>query len=196
MCMSRIHALYFMLHTSYSMCMYIPSACFSGSVYTSHVHYAVGSLPLANNAMHSPSWRAGASQPSRTAGSDFSIYILTGAAHTVIPIQRQHAHKIAISVYIYTYTFALETDIEGRCVSLQKTQWKRRHDYPDAEVETERGVPHSLRRRRKIVAALKLRGPESVDQLGTEIEERGVSIQKARHTMLALQKMSLATFHN
>ena len=31
-------------------------------------------------------WRAGASQPSR---SDF--------AHTVIPIQRQHAHKIATS---------------------------------------------------------------------------------------------------
>ena len=54
-------------------------------------------------------------------------------------------------------------------------------------------MPHSLRRRRKIVAALKLPG---VDQLETEIEERGVSIQKARHTMLALQKMSLATFHN
>ena len=63
------------------------------------------------------------------------------------------------------------------------------------EVETERGVPHSLRRRRKIVVALKLPRPESVDQLETEIEERGVSIQKARHTMLALQKMSLATFH-
>ena len=105
-----------LLHTSYSMCMYLYSACFSGSYihlmsttqldrsrsptmpcillscplhswmlplannamhspssYTSHVHYAVGSLPLANNAMHSPSWRAGASQPSRTAGSDFSI---------------------------------------------------------------------------------------------------------------------------
>ena len=42
-------------------------------------------------------WRAGASQPSRTSGSDFSIYIyiyiyrymgiyITGAAHTVIPI--------------------------------------------------------------------------------------------------------------
>ena len=124
------------------------------------------------------------------------IYI-TGAVHTVIPIQRQHAHKIAISVYTYIHLCsALETDIEGRCVSLQKTQWKRRHDYPDAEVETERGVPHSLRRRPKIVAALILRGPESVDQLGTEIEERGVSIQKARHTMLALQKMSLATFHN
>ena len=68
------------------------------------------------------------------------IYI-TGAAHTVIPIQRQHAHKIAISVYIHVYTLdyihlysALETDIEGRCVSLQKAQWKRRHDYPDAEV--------------------------------------------------------------
>ena len=54
---------------------------------------------------------------------------LTGAAHTVIPIQRQHAHKIAISVYS-----ALETDIVGRCVSLQKAQRKRRHDYPDAEV--------------------------------------------------------------
>ena len=68
---------------------------------------------------------------------------------------------------------------------LQKAQRKRRHDYPD-----------SLHRRRKIVAALKLLRPESVDQLETEIEERGVSIQKARHTMLALQKMSLATFHN
>ena len=45
------------------------------------------------------------------AGSDF----ITGAAHTVIPIQRQHAHKIAISVYTYTY-IAL-TDIVGRCVS-------------------------------------------------------------------------------
>ena len=60
---------------------------------------------------------------------------------------------------------------------LQKARRKRRHDYPDAEVETERGVPHSLRRRRKIVAALKLPRPESVE---TEIEERGVSIQKAR----------------
>ena len=28
---------------------------------------------------------------------------ITGAAHTVIPIQRQHAHKIAISVYIYIH---------------------------------------------------------------------------------------------
>ena len=47
----------------------------------------------------------------------------------------------------------------------------------DAEVETERGVPHSLRRRRNFVAALKLPRPESVQ---TEIEERGISIQKAR----------------
>ena len=57
---------------------------------------------------------------------------------------------------------------------LQKARRKRRHDYPDAEVETEGGVPHSLRRPRNIVAALK---PESVE---TEIKERGVSIQKAR----------------
>ena len=31
MFMSRLHALYFLLHTSYSMCMYLYSACFSGS---------------------------------------------------------------------------------------------------------------------------------------------------------------------
>ena len=84
-------------------------------------------------------------------------------------------------------------------------------------IETERGVPHSLRRRRKIVAALKLPRPESVE---TDIEERSVSIQKARrkrrhqrdvkqmisliqtalnvssyNDVLALQKMYLATFH-
>ena len=70
-------------------------------------------------------------------------------------------------------------------------------------------MPYSLRRRRKIVAALKLPRPESVQ---TEIEERGVSIQKARRKrthdidnlaiihvsscidVLALQEMSLATF--
>ena len=63
--------------------------------------------------------------------------------------------------YNYTPDFYTvhETDIEGSCVSLQKARRKRRHDYPDAEVETERGVPHSLRRRRKIVAALKLPRP-------------------------------------
>ena len=71
-------------------------------------------------------------------------------------------------------------------------------------------MPYSLRRRRKIVAALKLPRPESVQ---TEIEERGVSIQKARrkrthdidnlaiihvpscNDVLALQEMSLAQFH-
>ena len=67
-----------------------------------------------------------------------AIFIITGASHTVIPIQ--HAHKIATS------------------------------ETPDAKVETERGVPHSLRRQRKIVAALKLPRPESVQP---EIEERG-----------------------
>ena len=63
---------------------------------------------------------------------------------------------------------------------LQKARRKRRHDYPDTEVETEQGMPHILRRRREIFVALKLPRPESVDQLETEIEERGVSIQKAR----------------
>ena len=67
-------------------------------------------------------------------------------------------------------------------------------------------MPYSLRRRRKIVAALKLLRPESVQ---TEIEERGVSIQKARrkrthnidnlaiiHVLSCndVQEMSLATF--
>ena len=85
-------------------------------------------------------WRAGASQPSRTSGSDFSIWYITGAAHTVIPIQRQHAHKIATSVYS-----ALETDIEGRCVSLQKAQRKRRHDYSDAEVARRDRARHACR---------------------------------------------------
>ena len=49
-----LHAAYFILHVHVPtitslllrMCLYL---------YTSHVHYAVGSLPLANNAMHSPS---------------------------------------------------------------------------------------------------------------------------------------------
>ena len=36
------------------------------------------------------------------------------------------------------------------------------HDYPDTEVETERGVPHSIRRRLKIVAALKLPKPREL----------------------------------
>ena len=100
------------------------------------------------------------------------LYIPTGAAHTVIPIQRQHAHNLATSGIHYIQT--------GRCVLLQKARRKRRRDYPDAKVETERGVPYSLRWRRKIVAALKLPRPESVDELETEIEERAVSIQKAR----------------
>ena len=34
-----------------------------------------------------------------TGEARLNMYI-TGAAHTVIPIQRQHAHKIAISDYI------------------------------------------------------------------------------------------------
>ena len=106
----------------------------------------------------------------------------------------------------YTAISALETDTEGRCVSLQKARRRRRYDYPDAKVETERSVPYSLRRRQKIVAALKLPRPESVQ---TEIEERGVSIQKARRkrthdidnlaiihvsSCIDVQEMSLATF--
>ena len=75
------------------------------------------------------------------------------------------APTVNCNIRVYS---ALET---GRCVSLQKARRKRRHDYPDAKVETERVVLYSLRRRRKIVAALR---PE------TEIEERGVSIKKAR----------------
>ena len=48
-------------------------------------------------------------------------------------------------------------------------------------------MPHSLRRQRKIVAALKLPRPESVQP---EIEERGGSIQKARRTRLSSATLS------
>ena len=112
MCMSRIHALYFMLHTSYSMCMYIPSACFSGSVY-SYIHLmSTTQLDRSRSPtmpcillVYIPIYlyiyiyiyrKIAARCTTRLARSRSPI---TGAAHTVIPIQRQHAHKIATSVY-------------------------------------------------------------------------------------------------
>ena len=98
-------------------------------------------------------------------------------ARVVVEFNDNTRIKLQHPYGIYS-ALALETDNEGRCVSLEKARRKRRHDCPDAEVETDRVVPHSLRRRRNIVAALKLPRPESVDQLETEIEERGVSIQK------------------
>ena len=59
-------------------------------IYTSHIHYAVLSLSLANNAMHSPSiWKNLPSCTTRLARSRSPI---TVAAH-----KRQHAHKIATS---------------------------------------------------------------------------------------------------
>ena len=151
-----------MLHTSYPTCMYLRSrVCFSG-----RYRHLMSTTQLDRSR-----------SPTMPCILLVYIYIekslpavrlapITGAAHTVIPIQRQHAHTIATS--------ALET------VSLQKARRKRRHDYPDAKVETERSVPYSLRRRRKIVAALKLPRPESVQ---TEIEERGVSREGKGHTI-------------
>ena len=93
-------------------------------------------------------------------------------AHTVIPIQRQHAHKIETGAdYTFIPNYRRKMRLASESVVEEETRLSRRRG---------RGVPHSLRRRREIVAALKLPRPESVDQLETEIKERGDSIQKAR----------------
>ena len=57
--------------------------------------------------------------------------------------------------------------------------------------ETERGVPHSLRRRRKIVAALKLPRPESVE---TEIER--LDSESAEETETRLSKANDIAYTN
>ena len=55
----------------------------------------VGSLPLAKNAMHSPSsWRAGASQPSGANGAFFRYIYISGAAY-VVSNSTLHAHAHA-----------------------------------------------------------------------------------------------------
>ena len=57
MCMSQLHALY-IHHAAYFIPhVHVPTitCLLLRTLYTSHVHYTVGSLPLANNAMHSPS---------------------------------------------------------------------------------------------------------------------------------------------
>ena len=61
-----------------------------------------------------------------------------------------------------------------------------RHDYPDADVETERGVPHSLRRRRKIVAALKLPSVE------TEMEKKRLDSESAEEQETRLSSETLS----
>ena len=55
MCMSRLHALH---HAAYFIThVHVPTitCLLLRTLYTSHVHYTVGSPSLANNAMHSPS---------------------------------------------------------------------------------------------------------------------------------------------
>ena len=85
----------------------------------------------------------------------------------------------------------------------------RRHDYPDAKVETERGVPHSLRRRREFVASLKLSAEarerrdrkrrldsESAEEKDTRLScETQTAYSHHSCIVLTLHKMSLATFH-
>ena len=57
-------------------------------------------------------------------GSDFS------GPHTVIPIQRQHAHKIAISDYIHLYS-ALETKEDA-------SRFRKRRGRGDTIIQTPR----------------------------------------------------------
>ena len=97
-----------------------------------------------------------------------SVHI--GVAHTVIPIQRQHSHKIKTSVYVLT-TYLLYRALEtGRCVSLQKT---RRQGDTIIQRPRARRVAQSSQAARNCRGS-KLPRAESVDQLETEIEERGV----------------------
>ena len=113
-----LHAAFFILH------VHVPTitCLLLRTLYTSHVHCAVGSLPLANNAMHSPSNRKiAASCTTRLARS------ITGAAHTVIPIERHHAHKIATSIHLTTF-IQCTRDRYRRKMRLAS----ERHDYPDA----------------------------------------------------------------
>ena len=97
-----------MLYTSccilHSPCACTYSACFSGSVY-SYIHL-MSTTQL--DRFRSPTMpcillysylyiyrKIAASCTTRLARS---LIIITGAAHTVIPIQRQHAHKMATSL--------------------------------------------------------------------------------------------------
>ena len=59
--------------------------------------------------------------------------------------------------------------------------------YPDAKVETERGVPHSLRRRRKIFAALKL----SVERTDRDRRKRRLDSESAEDTLIQRDIISL-----
>ena len=74
------------------------------------------------------------------------VYCAVVHVHTVIPIQRLHAHKIE--------TGDRKMRLASKSVEEEETRLSRRRG---------RGVPHS----REIVAALKVPRPESVDQLET-----------------------------
>ena len=74
---------------------------------------------------------------------------------------------------------------------LQKARRKRRHDYPDTEVEAERGVPHSLLRRRKIVVALETavaRECRDRDQRKRRLDPESVEEKETRLSSETLSK--------
>ena len=66
---------------------------------------------------------------------------------------------------------------------------RKRHDYPDAEVETERGEAQSSQ------ATKNCRGSETADaRERRSTRDRDLHVSSC-NDMLAMQKMSLATFH-
>ena len=99
------------------------------------------------------------------------IYIyITGAAHTVIPIQRQHAHKIATSLLQCTRDrYRRKMSLASESAGEEETRLSRRRDRD------------RVRRAAQSSQATKnCRGSETAEAVETEIEERSVSIQKAR----------------
>ena len=110
-----------------------PTLWMTKSITRIHPRLAIVTFPrnkTSSDSVLNSYWRAGASQPSRTAGSDFSaifLYIyITGAAHTVIPIQRQHAHKIATSLLQCRYRRKMSLASEN--AEEEETRLSRRRD--------------------------------------------------------------------
>ena len=136
---------------------------------------------------------------------------ITGAAHTVIPIQRQHAHKIATSVYQCTRD-------RYRSKMRLASERKKRHDYPDADrarraaqssqaTENCRGSETAEARERRDRDRRKRRIDSESAETRISSETLSTRLYKQRiddlaiihvsscNDVIALQKMSLATFH-
>ena len=135
-------------------------------------------------------WRAGASQPSRPAGSDFSIGIYNGRCtyrnSDNTRIKLQYPYTLDYNIHLYS---ALETDNEGRCVSLQKAQ-RKRHDYPDAEVARR---DRARRAAQSSQATKNCRGSETAEareRRGRDRRKRRLDSESATHDACIAENVS------